>query len=90
MTSVPVDRIGAQFRDARQAVGTMLGWVLFATGWTVAKACRLLLTGLTAALFGAGWLAGKAVWPALVWAATAVRLGWSEGRKPIGGRRGPA
>ena len=87
---LPVDRITARLRSARRAVSSALAWTLFGLGWTLAKACRLLLTTLTAVLFAAGWMAGKVVWPSLVWSATAVRLGWEEGRKPIGGRRGSA
>lgn len=77
-------------RDVRRVVSVGLAWVLFAVGWTFAKGYRLSVTGLAAVLFGVGWLAGKVVWPALVWSAAAVRLGWEEGRKPMGGRRGPA
>lgn len=77
-------------RDVSRAMSAGLAWVLFAVGWTLAKAYRGVVTGLAAVLFGVGWLAGKVVWPALVWSATAVRLGWDEGRKPMGGRRGPA
>ena len=87
---LPIGRTTARLRNVRRAVSTGLAWALFGVGWTLAKACRLLLTGLTAVLFAAGWMAGRVVWPALVWSATAVRLGWEEGRKPIGGRRGPA
>lgn len=83
---LPVVRV----RDVRRAVAAGLAWLLFAVGWTVGKTYRALVTGLAAVLFGVGWLAGRVVWPALVWSATAVRLGWDEGRKPIGGRRGPA
>jgi hypothetical protein len=54
---------------------------------------RLVLTVLAAVLYAVGWSAGKvlgAVWLALAWSGTAVRLGWQEARKPTGDRRGPA
>lgn len=76
--------------DVRRVVSTGLAWLLYAVGWTVAKAYRGLVTVLAAVLFGVGWLAGKVLWPALIWSATAVRLGWDEGRKPMGGQRGTA
>ena len=45
---------------------------------------RTVLVVLAGALFGVGWVAFKAfavLWLALVWSATAVKLGWAEGRK---------
>lgn len=90
MTSVPIDRAGAQLRDAGQQLATGLAWVLFAIGWVAAKTLRGIGTGVGAVLFAVGWVAGRVVWPVLMWTVAAVRLGWEEGRKPIGGRRGSA
>lgn len=90
VTSVPVVRAVAEFRAAGRSVATILGWILFAAAWLVAKTCRLLMTTAGAVLFAAGYLGGKVIWPGLRWSATAVRLGWDEGRKPVGGRRGAA
>ena len=49
---------------------------------------RFLLTLIAGVLYGVGWLAGKvlgAVFLAVVWSATAVKVGWQEARKPGGG-----
>jgi len=46
---------------------------------------RALLTVLAAVLFAVGWLAAKTVgvvWLTLAWSATAVKVGWREGRSP--------
>ncbi|HEU4542571.1 MAG TPA: hypothetical protein VFR23_15700 [Jiangellaceae bacterium] len=46
---------------------------------------RVLLTVIAAVLFGIGWIVAKTftvLWFALAWSATAVKLGWQEGRKP--------
>ena len=79
-----------QWGDAGRLAVTGLGWVLFALGWLVAKTLRLVATTLAAVLFGAGFLAASVGWPGLCWCGRAVRLGWEQGRKPIGGQRGPA
>lgn len=79
-----------QWRDAGRLFAVGVGWLLFAAGWLVAKTLRSLATAIGAVLFGVGWLASALVWPALCWCGRAVQLGWQEGRKPIGGRRGPA
>ena len=45
---------------------------------------RTVLTILATLLFGLGWIAAKAVtltWLALAWSATAIKVGWQEGRK---------
>lgn len=45
---------------------------------------RAVLTVLAGLLFGIGWLAAKtaaAVWLALAWSATAVKVGWTEARR---------
>jgi hypothetical protein len=89
VSSVPVERAVVQFRDAGRSVATILGGLLFAVGWVVAKSFRLLIAAAAGLLFAAGWVGGRVLWPALVWSAAAVRIGWEQGRKPTGGRRGP-
>lgn len=79
-----------QWREAGRLIASGLGWLLYAVGWLVAKTLRTLATTLGATLFGVGWFAAALVWPGLCWCGRAVRLGWQEGRKPIGGRRGPS
>lgn len=52
---------------------------------------RTLLTVIAGILFGLGWVVAKAfglAWLALAWSATAVKVGWQEGRAPHG-RPGP-
>ena len=80
----------AQWRDAGRLVAAGIGWVLYATGWLLAKAARAVASALGAVLFGAGWLAASVVWPALLWCGRAVQLGWQEGRKPGGLTLGPS
>lgn len=49
---------------------------------------RVILTVFAAVLFSIGWVAG-ALWLAVAWSATAVKVGWMEAaRKPAGGDRG--
>jgi uncharacterized membrane protein YedE/YeeE len=46
---------------------------------------RVVLTVLAAVLFGVGWVVARAfgvLWLVAAWTATAVRIGWQEGRKP--------
>lgn len=80
----------AQWAEAGRRVAAWLAWLLFAAGWLTAKTLRAVATGIGAVLFGCGWLAAAVAWPALCWCGRAVALGWQEGRRPIGGRRGPA
>lgn len=75
-------------RTAGQAIATGIAWVLVAVGWAAAKAVRLAGWALSSLLYGAGWLASAVAWPGLCWCGRAVALGWQEGRRPIGGRRG--
>jgi hypothetical protein len=45
---------------------------------------RTMLTLCAGLLFGLGWLVAKAfavAWLAMAWTATAVKVGWQEGRK---------
>lgn len=80
----------AQWREAGRLARTGIGWVLFALGWLIAKALRGVATAVGALLYAVGWLAAGLVWPGLCWCGRAVRLGWRDGMRPIGGRRGPA
>lgn len=91
MTSVPIDAVRAQLRDAGHQVSIALGWVLFALGWTVAKALRAIGGALAWLLYGVGLIAGRTYRSVLFtygWTSAAVILGWREGMKPIGGQRG--
>lgn len=89
MTSVPTTDRARQMADVGRLLSTALGWVFFAIGWQAAKLLRTVVTAISGALFTVGWSAGR-VWLALRWAGAAVALGWESGRKPMGGRRGPA
>lgn len=80
----------AQWAEVGRRVATAFAWLLFAAGWLMAKTLRAVATGIGAVLFGCGWLAASVAWPALCWCGRAVALGWREGRRPIGGQRGPA
>lgn len=45
---------------------------------------RTTLTLIAGLLFGVGWLAAKVftgLWLVLAWSATAVKVGWQEGRR---------
>ncbi|MEU2339923.1 hypothetical protein ABZ608_41430 [Streptomyces sp. NPDC013172] len=49
---------------------------------------RTVLSALAGVLFGLGWLTAKGfavLWLAVVWTATAVRLGWQEARRGAAG-----
>jgi hypothetical protein len=71
-----------EWRDARRLFVSGLAWLLYAAGWVVAKSLRLIATTIGAVFYAAGWTAAK-VWPGVVWCASAVQLGWNDGRKPI-------
>lgn len=46
---------------------------------------RTVLTVLAGLLYGAGWITARlfgVLWLALTWSAVAVKVGWTEGRKP--------
>lgn len=93
MTALPIvtrERVAAQFREAGKLIATALAYVLFGIGWTLVKTCRAIATAIGAMLFTVGWFGGRVIWPALRWSADAVKLGWQQGAKPAGGRRGPA
>jgi hypothetical protein len=47
---------------------------------------RTVLTLVAAVLFGLGWLTARifgVIWLALAWSVTAVKVGWTEGRKAL-------
>lgn len=49
---------------------------------------RTLLLVLAGLLYGIGWLAAKTfglLWRAVAWVGVAVKLGWTEARKPVEG-----
>ena len=71
------DRTGDTIRDAGRLLRAGLYWV----GWAVATAVFLVLLAVGGLLYGTGWAARRIIWPALVWVASAVRLGWEDGRK---------
>jgi len=51
---------------------------------------RVMLTVIAAVLFGVGWCVAKTfgvLWLAAAWSATAVKLGWQEGRRSPGPAR---
>jgi hypothetical protein len=71
--------------SARQLLA-LVGAGLYWTGWVLCKLAMAALLLLGGVLFGAGWLARRALWPSLVWCGKAVRLGWQEGRAGQAGR----
>lgn len=50
---------------------------------------RTVLLALAGLLYGASWLAAKAftlLWRAVAWMGVAIKVGWTEARKPsVGG-----
>lgn len=68
-------------RDARREALAAVGAGLYWTGWAAFKTLRLLLLAIGAVFWALGYTARRVVWPALVWTAAAVRLGWEDGRK---------
>lgn len=50
---------------------------------------RTLLLALAGLLYGVGWLAAKSftlLWRAVAWMGVAIKVGWTEARKPtVGG-----
>jgi hypothetical protein len=71
-----------QWLEAGRLTKLGLTWLLFAVGWLLAKSLRLIGTSIAAALYAVGFVAARAVWPAICWSGRAVRLGWEQGRKP--------
>lgn len=48
---------------------------------------RMLLTLIGAVFYAVGWVAAKVfgvLWFAAAWSATAVKVGWQDGRSPRG------
>lgn len=81
LSSDPVGRSRRSAADAGRQAATLLTAGLYRAGWLLAKLVYFVLVGIGAVFYGIGWTARRAVWPALVWAGTAVRLGWEDGRK---------
>lgn len=78
-------------RQLVAAVGAGLYW----SAWALAKVLLLVLTLVGGVFWSAGWLARRAIWPALRWCGSAVALGWADGRhgegsEPAQGQRGRA
>lgn len=71
------ERASRAGRQLLAAVGT----VLYRIGWAAAKLVLLVLWLIGAVFYGIGWIGGRIIWPALVWTATAVKVGWEDGRK---------
>jgi hypothetical protein len=63
-------------QDAKRAAQAGLYW----SGWAVAKLFTLILLAVGGTFYGVGWVASRAVWPALCWTGRAVRVGWDDGR----------
>jgi hypothetical protein len=79
---IRLDAINAGARQVQfgRALLTAIAVSLWAVGYVAHK-------GIGGTLYGIGWFGGKVVWPALVWMALAVKVGWVDAR---GGARGPA
>ncbi len=93
MTVLPIvtrERVAAEFREAGRYIVALLRLVLFSAAWFVARSLRLVAMCIAGVLYGVGWAGARLIWPALCWSGTAVKLGWQQGMKPAGGRRGPA
>lgn len=75
------DRSAAAAGRAARAVLALVAAGLWGAGWLLAKTVHLVLLVLGGSLWAVGWAARRVVWPGLVWAATAVRVGWEDGRK---------
>jgi hypothetical protein len=46
---------------------------------------RVVLTVLAAVFYGLGWITARTfgiIWLTLAWTAVAVKVGWTDGRKP--------
>ena len=90
LTPDPAERAKRATGDAGRQALQLFGAGLYGIGWLLAKTALLVLLGVGWLLYGIGWTARRAIWPALVWMGAAVRLGWEEGRSPgKGGDREP-
>lgn len=67
---VPIDRITAEARqiDSKRVALTLIAAVLYGVGWLAAR-----VWGVVGAVL-------VALWRALVWSATAVKIGWVDAR----------
>ncbi|MBQ0893691.1 hypothetical protein KBX37_11385 [Micromonospora sp. U56] len=79
-------RARGQLTDAGRLLLTGLAWLLYAAGWSFARLCRVVAVTVGGLLYGVGWSAGR-VALAVQWTWAAVRVGWDDGRQPVGGRR---
>lgn len=70
---------------ARRQVASAIGAGFYWAGWALFKLVRLLLLAVGGVFWVLGWTARRVIWPALAWCATAVKLGWEDGRR--GGER---
>lgn len=75
------DAAAADSRDARRQVLGALAVGLYRAGWLLAKLVYVLLVAVGGLFYAVGWVAARAVWPALCWAGKAVRLGWHDARR---------
>lgn len=87
MTPVDSTRARLSVADARTALVGVLAVVFYRTGWLVFTVVRFALLAAGAPLWGAGWLARRALWPAAKWCGAAVALGWADGQRREEGQR---
>lgn len=66
--------------NARKQVVATVGAGFYWTGWALFKLLRFVLLAVGGVFWALGWTARRVAWPALVWMAAAVRLGWEDGR----------
>ncbi len=86
MSRDPANTARRRAGDSARQLLTLVGAGLYWIGWALCKLAMGVLLVLGGVLFGAGWLARRALWPSLVWCGKAVRLGWQEGRAGRAGR----
>lgn len=73
-------------RESGRQLASAIGTALYRVGWLLAKLVLLVLAVVGGIFYGIGWIARRALWPALVWCAAAVKLGWEDGRRGEGRR----
>jgi hypothetical protein len=72
--------------DAKRQVVEAIGAGFYWSGWLLFKLVRLLLVAIGGAFWVLGFTVRRVIWPALVWCAAAVKLGWEDGRRAGGAR----
>ncbi len=72
--------------QARQQTVAAIGAGFYWLGWALFKLVRLLLVAIGGLFWVLGFTARRVLWPALVWCAAAVKLGWEDGRRAGGAR----